>query len=209
MNTRIIENEEQRRERVLMAAWKLMSQKGIKAVTMDDITGELAMSKRTVYELLHDKAAIVRGLLMELNLPEKMKAQPRKGDSLDYLFEMMLKGWSAYRKISPLFFRDLENYYPEVAQEFALHVQLRHRKVFEELLAKGIKEGVFRSDLDVSIVAVILVESTAWMMHYQVFSESTILPDALLGQLYALLIYGVVAPAQVARVTQWFTREIK
>ena len=103
MKVKASAEEQERRQRILVAAWRLMSQKGIKAVTMDELTVSLAMSKRTIYELLHDKKAIVRGLLMELSLPEKMKSVPQEGDALEYLLKMMLKGWNAYRTVSPLF----------------------------------------------------------------------------------------------------------
>lgn len=104
MKVKASAEEQERRQRILVAAWRLMSQKGIKAVTMDELTASLTMSKRTIYELLHDKKAIVRGLLMELSLPEKMKSVPQEGDALEYLLKMMLKGWNAYRTVSPLFF---------------------------------------------------------------------------------------------------------
>lgn len=201
--------EQTRRHQVLMVAWKLMSTKGIKAVTMEELTYELSMSKRTLYELLHDKKAIVRALLMELNVPEKMKTVPQEGDSLDYLLKMTLKGWNAHRKISPLFFRDLEVYYPEVWKEFTGLVQQRHRKLLVKLLTQGIKEGVFRSDIDVRAVSVILAEGTEWMMHYQVMAESVLSPEQLLRQFNILLVYGVVASSHVERVTRFFAHEMK
>ena len=87
MKVKATAEEQERRQRILVAAWRLMSQKGIKAVTMDELTVSLAMSKRTIYELLHDKKAIVRGLLMELSLPEKMKSVQQEGDALEYLLK--------------------------------------------------------------------------------------------------------------------------
>ena len=209
MRVKATAEEQERRQRILMAAWRLMCQKGIKAVTMDELTESLTMSKRTIYELLHDKKEIVRGLLMELCLPEKMKSVPQEGDTLEYLLKMMLKGWNAYRAVSPLFFRDLEIYYPEVWKEYTQFVQQRHCKQLEKLLTKGIKEGVFRAEIDVQAVALILVESTMWMMHYQAFSESAKTPELLLGQFYALLIYGVVSADSRERVSHFFAREMK
>ncbi len=209
MRVKATAEEQERRQRILMAAWRLMSQKGIKAVTMDELTESLTMSKRTIYELLHDKKEIVRGLLMELCLPEKMKSVPQEGDTLEYLLKMMLKGWNAYRAVSPLFFCDLEIYYPEVWKEYTQFVQQRHCKQLEKLLTKGIKEGVFRAEIDVQAVALILVESTMWMMHYQAFSESAKTPELLLGQFYALLIYGVVSADSRERVSHFFAREMK
>ena len=108
-----------------------------------------------------------------------------------------------------VFFRDLEIYYPEVWKEYTQFVQQRHCKQLEKLLTKGIKEGVFRAEIDVQAVALILVESTMWMMHYQAFSESAKTPELLLGQFYALLIYGVVSADSRERVSHFFAREMK
>ena len=43
------------REHVVQAAAKAFTRKGVKTVRMDDIAADLSISKRTLYELFHDK----------------------------------------------------------------------------------------------------------------------------------------------------------
>ena len=43
------------KEHIVLAAAKSFAQKGVKTVRMDDIAAGLSLSKRTLYELFHDK----------------------------------------------------------------------------------------------------------------------------------------------------------
>lgn len=43
------------KEHIVLAAAKSFAQKGVKTVRMDDIAAGLSISKRTLYELFHDK----------------------------------------------------------------------------------------------------------------------------------------------------------
>ena len=52
------------KEHIVLAAAKAFAQKGVKTVRMDDIATGLSISKRTLYELFHDK----EDLLAEFNL---------------------------------------------------------------------------------------------------------------------------------------------
>ena len=43
------------KEHIVLAAAKSFAQKGVKTVRMDDIAAGLSISKRTLYELFHDR----------------------------------------------------------------------------------------------------------------------------------------------------------
>jgi transcriptional regulator, tetR family len=208
MNKFLTEDELQRRSKILDVAWILMTQKGIKAVTMDDLTKELSMSKRTLYEIFNDKKEIVRALLLEVSFPAKAKILEGELDALETLLRMMQEGWKAFKAVAPIFFIDMKKYYADLWHEMIMLVQEKHRKFLQQLLKKGIKEHVFRENIDTNATAFILVESSSWIMHYQTVSSSPFSQDLLLGQFHALLIYGIITAEQNQRVSHFLDTEM-
>lgn len=54
-----------KRERVMEAAFELMGQRGVRAVTMGDVSEYLRMSKRTIYEIFEDKEELLCAILQQ------------------------------------------------------------------------------------------------------------------------------------------------
>ena len=61
------------REHVVQAAAKAFTRKGVKTVRMDDIAADLSISKRTLYELFHDKEDLLLDV-MRLHREEMKKS---------------------------------------------------------------------------------------------------------------------------------------
>lgn len=60
------------KEHIVLAAAKAFAQKGVKTVRMDDIATGLSISKRTLYELFHDKEDLLFDV-MKLHREERCR----------------------------------------------------------------------------------------------------------------------------------------
>ena len=144
--------EEQMQEITKKAA-KLFHRYGIKSVSMDDVARELSISKKTLYKLFKDKRDLVAKVLAcpAQEVPKKLDESPTMNavekhimvykDIVDFLSEM-----------NPSFEYDLKKYYPELHKEM---IQARRKTIYENMekdLKQGIKEGFFRSDMDIDII---------------------------------------------------------
>ncbi len=141
------------RDRILDAAMHAFITQGIKAVRMDDIAKTLGISKRTLYEIYENK---------EVLLFEGVKKYKAKNDSMltaiyndtPDVIDMLLKIYrlkvEEFNKVCPEFYSDLSKY-PSV-QEFFKQGRKQSHQNFIEFIKRGIKEGYFRSDMQLDLI---------------------------------------------------------
>jgi len=130
---------------------------GVKAMTMDELARRIGVSKRTIYEHFEDKDAL---LIAILNRYKKLKeAQVNKiskdSPTVIHMFFNSVPESSTFTKIVSLH-DEIKRYHPAVYTKM-LHAEEKHeiertKKFFEQ----GIKQGVFRKDLNVDIAAQLL-----------------------------------------------------
>ena len=92
------------KEHIVLAAAKAFAQKGVKTVRMDDIATGLSISKRTLYELFHDKEDLLldvmklhREEMQEYMTQVASKAEKCFGSPLE-VFSKKCSGFSEYKQ---------------------------------------------------------------------------------------------------------------
>lgn len=138
-------------EKILKTSLGLFFKYGIKHVTMDDIAKELGMSKKTIYQFYKEKDDLVNQLCSV-----ELKAQEFQFDEMnraakDPIHEIMLiseKMRKMMQNISPIFFLDLQKFYPSAFQRFqSFKEDCAYKNIFINIKS-GIEQGVYRADLD-------------------------------------------------------------
>ncbi len=138
---------------VLETATKLFHSKGIKNVTMDDISHQLSMSKRTLYQLFSDKEDLLLACVKRHNEDEheRMVALAQNTDDvLDFILANYRQRMEATGDVTPTFYADILKY-PKVIEFIDRH----QTEVEDEAVAflnRGKDEGYFRADVDFRIV---------------------------------------------------------
>ena len=74
------------KEHIVLAAAKSFAQKGVKTVRMDDIAAGLSISKRTLYELFHDKEDLLLDV-MKLHREEMQEYMTQVASKAESFFE--------------------------------------------------------------------------------------------------------------------------
>ena len=142
------------RRKILDTAILLFKQKGIKAVRMDDIATEIAISKRTLYEIYSNKEDLLfeclrnENELMTKKLSDYALTAENEMAVIAYFIKLRLKDLGS---INPLFFTEMNKY--ERIMEFfrqSKEKQAAHSQVF---MQKGIERGFFRDNLNYGIVS--------------------------------------------------------
>jgi AcrR family transcriptional regulator len=131
-------------------------QQGIKATTMDDVAKQLGVSKRTIYEQFQDKKEL---LMMVL---EHAHARTKKDDceifdnsqnSLEGFLKLLQKKRSEININRVKMVMELKRYYPEIIEEMKQKHSADGMQALENVIIKGIDEGVFRSGLNPKTLA--------------------------------------------------------
>ena len=143
-------------EKVLKRAREVFVVKGIRSATMDELAQSLGMSKRTIYEHFPDKKALVQeeAIRFVAFMKEKTGNIIAEADNviqgvthiMTYVREML-------KSISPLYFSDMKRYYPEAYALISKKKSIRRGDVTLLLLHRGVEEGIFRKDINFSLVA--------------------------------------------------------
>lgn len=143
------------KERIIAKAREQFFRYGVKSVTMDDIAGELGISKKTIYQHFEDKDAIVHQLMMAEMANDKCEWN-ELDESSNNVIEKIVKSMDiirqAFAEINPSAFFDIKKYHPKTWQLFQDHKQNFVMDSIRKELLQGIKEGFFRHDIKVEIL---------------------------------------------------------
>ena len=147
-------NDDQKK--ILLKVRELYMKFGIKSITMDDVSRELGISKKTLYQFVADKDELVGKVIdyeIEVRKDEIFKCFRIGFNAVEELFEISLFMNKLMREQNPATDHDLKKYYPQHYQKI---VKARREGVFNYILSnlkKGKEEGLYRTDLDEEIIA--------------------------------------------------------
>lgn len=133
---------------------------GVKSVSIDDICNHLHISKKTFYAYFKQKEDLLSAILRKERVKREKKLAAIEADSNQNVINAMIAdtrffvGHKVERHIC--FFYDLKKYYPNVFFEHKKEMAKVKKDRTERFLRKGIEEGFFRKDLDVSTMALFL-----------------------------------------------------
>lgn len=161
-------------EEIINISEKLFTRRGIKSVSMDDISTELGVSKKTLYKYVSDKHKLVRMTLESALKRQKFhESKCNKGSNAieDYLM--------VYKSVTDMIRNanfsvefDLQKYYPDLYDKV---LNLRKEKMSEGIrsnLIRGIEEGFYRPDIDVEIITRLNVLMSEGMHNYEFLNEN-------------------------------------
>ncbi|MFT6997440.1 MAG: AcrR family transcriptional regulator [Cryomorphaceae bacterium] len=155
MSSKFMGTQVDKEQKIIADAIKVFMTYGIKSVTMDDIAKHMRMSKKTLYQYVSDKNDLVtRCLKYDCEITEDtVKEILSKGlNAIEENFEISKHIVEDLKKIHPSIFYDLEKYYPDA---WRMMHNLRHEfvgVVMKHNMERGIKEGLYRKDLNVELM---------------------------------------------------------
>jgi TetR/AcrR family transcriptional regulator, cholesterol catabolism regulator len=165
----------QLKARILEKSQELFFRYGIKAVTMDEIARELGISKKTIYQHFSDKDAIVNECVKAHFEQERHDSEKMQAEAPDPIAEVVM-GSEMMRQMltnmNPSMFLDLKRYYPTAWQMFIDFKNGFILNIIRQNLLKGIDSGLYRTDLNVEILARLRNEEVEMGFDPQVFPNN-------------------------------------
>jgi AcrR family transcriptional regulator len=144
------------RKRILTRARELFMQYGIRSVSMDDIAANLGISKKTIYQYFSDKDEIVKEVII-FKIKESEDScnhwHQVAENAIDELFKIMEMVEEIFRSMNPSVILDLKKYHPAAYAIFEDHRNNFIYNNIRENLLWGIKEELYRSEINVDLMA--------------------------------------------------------
>ncbi len=151
-----MENKHEIFEKVIV----LYKKYGIKSVTMEDVSRELGISKKTLYNFIKDKEDLINQVIdHEFKLKENCFDRIINKDlnAIEQLFEVNNYMKEQIKYFSPSLDYDLRKYYPHIYND--LHKKKRE-SMFQSVrdnINQGKKEGIYREDVNPELIAKLYV----------------------------------------------------
>ena len=141
---------------ILEKVRSLYKKYGIKSVTMDDVSRELGISKKTLYHYVKDKTELVElvvDLDLETNIERFGKVCSGELNAIEELFEVQKIVNLMVRNQNPSEEYDLKKYYPDTYRKI---IKVRRERMYCKILEnikKGKLQGLYRANLNEEIIA--------------------------------------------------------
>ena len=186
------------REQILRNTSVLFLERGCKSLTMDEVASANGMSKRTLYELFHDKAELLQECILLLHKDNMLRSEEelsRAGNVLEW-FMNSLRSYD--------FFTEVKKYYPEVFLNVVKDVNRWHCELLERIIEQGQKEGLFITGvLDVHSLSLQLFELSVAVTDRAVRNYLEIKHDRGSDCLMLFLIRGIASEKGRAYIDEY------
>ena len=150
------------KERIIAEATHLFLRLGIRSVSMDEIATQLGISKKTVYQHFEDKDQLVDRVLEEqikLMQAEALHTVESSSNAIEEIFNTMDMMVKHSRNMNPMVLFDLQKYHFGSFQKFGAHKNDFLFNIILNNLKKGVEERLYRSDINIEILAKFRLET--------------------------------------------------
>ena len=182
------------RQKIIEQASELFRMYGIRAVTMDMLAGSMGISKRTIYEVFNDKNELLQAVLKWMGCRQKemiMKVMAESDNVIEATFKMLDNMKKHFHNMSPAFQLDLRKYHVDLIRKMGDAKELPYYRNNIEFIMRGIREGVFREDIDVEIINKTLFEVVRMSSDRELFPPDDFNGDEVFRNTYLTFLRGI------------------
>ncbi len=144
------------RENIIHKSTELFLNLGFKSVTMDDIAGEMGISKKTIYVHFPNKTKLVEAVTFNLfdticvGIDDICDTAPNPIEEL-YSIKMYVMLHLKNEKASPQY--QLKKYYPQIHSQLKIKQFEKMHKSVKDSLIQGVETGLFRNTIDTDFIS--------------------------------------------------------
>lgn len=168
---------------------------GIKSITMDDIAAGLGISKKTLYQLVPSKDELVLKVLESHISRETSKClhlAAQASNALEEIFIILDANSHEMAQMKTNIVNDLQKYHHD-AWELIRKFQYDFvYKVIRDNLERGRKEGLYRNDFDIEIIAKLHLATAFSLFDNELFPDGSISRVQLFKEYMLHYLHGIV-----------------
>ena len=203
-NSKVLTDEEKAiKDKILSTAQDMFMSIGVRSVTMDDLSSELGISKKTLYQYISQKSDLVDQCVRKELSMVKGKMDDIKQSSQDSIEEMLLNGRMVLESLKRFNTRtifEMKKFYPE---SWNLVEEHQSDYVFNSIrnnLLRGIDEGLYRPEINVDILSQFYIGSSGLVLEVNDFGGHSYLPSEVYMEFFNYHIRGIASPRGVGKL---------
>lgn len=183
--------------KILEKCERLFMRYGIKSVTMDDVSRELGMSKKTLYQYFENKEELIHKVTQNHFTCQNKVIEHIIHHSKTAIDEMIgISNWmnTMSKNLNPSLVFDLKKYHPQSWQVFNDHRNTEVYNCIKHNLERGIQEGIYREELDTEVLARIYIARMEMFLDAEIFPYDKSPPEKTFKVFMDYHIRGLATP---------------
>ena len=147
---------EEKEKEILESCAVLMFRYGIRSLTMDEISRNLGISKKTLYQYFENKADLIEKLLsVSINKQKQCFEYFRQGNKnpIQEMASIYKHNSVMFKNMNPSLIFELQKYYPKAWQIFDTFRSEFVLNSVADNLQRGVDTGLYRKDIDINIIS--------------------------------------------------------
>jgi AcrR family transcriptional regulator len=181
-------------EHIISKVREMYAKYGIKSVTMDDVARNLGISKKTLYKHVSDKNDLVDKVI-DYEIEQLKKgmscAEKEKYNAIEELLIVSKILNSKMKEVNLSTIYDLRKYYP---LQYEKLTKARREKMKESVIKnikKGQEEGLYRNDLNPSIIARLQISRVESFIDNDIFTIEEMSSEGFFKEVFIYHIRGI------------------
>ncbi|MBN4072919.1 TetR/AcrR family transcriptional regulator, partial [Crocinitomix catalasitica] len=176
-----------------------------KSVTMDEMSRQLGISKKTLYLHVRDKNDLVEQCLIhghseDVSMIEEINS--KNLDAIREIIEVSKYVVSRLKAIHPSIFFDLSRYHPKALKIMHEHKYDVMLGCVRDNMEKGLKQKVYRDNLNIEIMARIYIASIDAILGDDHMSRGGIRMDEVYSEFFRYHIRGIASKKGLKRLNE-------
>jgi AcrR family transcriptional regulator len=150
-------------EKILSCSIELFGQYGFKSITMDDIARRAGISKKTLYQHFANKQEVVNESVTwyKHNTTENCACVLEDAENaIEAMVRILAFFDGLYKRINPMAMFEMQRFFPEAYKKFRDLLMERDVVMVRDNILQGIKEGLYRPDLNADLLARYRIETS-------------------------------------------------
>jgi AcrR family transcriptional regulator len=140
------------KDKIISNASNLFLKLGFKSITMDDIAGEMCISKKTIYKYFCNKEVLIEECTTTIHqeihlIIEEIISKNHNAIAENFEIKKMFKEMFKSSETSPIY--QLKKHYPDIYDKIIIREINACNSFFKHNIEKGIKEGLYREHINI------------------------------------------------------------
>lgn len=187
--------EEITKEKILSHCQERFFREGFIRITVDEISSDLAISKKTFYKYFSSKEEVVQLIMERLMATTRGKIENTLlGDrsAVEKLSEIITLLAGNISRLSPIYGQDIKKRLPQFWKHIEEFRRRRLSDAFDRLIDQGVREGSMRADMNKRVFLMSVLSAIERIMQPEVLTEESFSISDALKQIISIFFIGAV-----------------
>jgi AcrR family transcriptional regulator len=196
-----LNRQEEKLEPMLDQIKELFFEFGIKNLNMDDISHKLGISTKTLYRFVKSKEDLISQVFEyeEKKYTETVaKIGSQDINAIEVLFKVSLIVYEGMQRYNPMLMFELRKYYEPIFNDFHNRRLVHISKSMRTNLERGIKEGLYRQDVNKEAVVAIYMNYLVDIHNSEMCKMADVTFDELFRIMFENHVRAISTPEGVA-----------